>query len=356
LCRRRKTHRFRLAFAAVVVLGGSVAVATGTPSPTIPVQVAGRTVTVARGTTLAEAASRFGLEPRAGDLRDVDGHVLRAGAFPGRLLLNGRPARGGAVVKPRDRIGLRDGTSRTEPLRREVVRAALRRPTSPQFTVDLIPGRSVVTRGALSHRLVSTQFVPDGPAAPEDAVALTFDDGPSPYTRRLLSLLTALHVPATFFVVGTQAEAYPYLVRLEVASGMAVGDHSYDHPWRTPFADLPAAEVRSEVGRGQAVLDRLGVRSVLFRPPGGSVSPVVLAAAAAHGLRVVLWSVDARDWVAGTTAEEIVQRVLGAVGPGSIVVMHDGGGNREATLEAVPEIVAGIRNRGLRLGALAPLG
>ena len=198
--------------------------------------------------------------------------------------------------------------------------------------------------------------MPNGPALPDDAVALTFDDGPSLYTRRFVTLLTALHVPATFFVIGTQAETYPDLVRLELDSGMVVGNHSYDHPWRTPFAGLPKTEIESEIGRAQAILDRLGTHTVLFRPPGGTVSPFVLRTADAHGLRIVLWSVDARDWVAGTTADEIVQRVLGAVEPGSIVVMHDGGGDREATLAALPEIVAGIRARGLRLVALAPLG
>jgi peptidoglycan/xylan/chitin deacetylase (PgdA/CDA1 family) len=129
-----------------------------------------------------------------------------------------------------------------------------------------------------------------------------------------------------------------------------------DHPWRHPFAGLPHAQIRSEIARAQAVLTRLGARGVLFRPPGGTVSPFVLRTAAAHGLRVVLSSVDARDWVAGTTADQIVARVLGAARAGSIVVMHDGGGDREPTLEALPRIVAGIRRQGLRLVALAPTG
>jgi peptidoglycan/xylan/chitin deacetylase (PgdA/CDA1 family) len=348
----------RIGLVAIVVAaaaaGAWAAVATG--RPTISVEIGDRVVGVVRGTTLAEAAHRFGVEPRGGDLLDVDGNVLRPDRVAGRLLVNGRPAAGATVLRPGDRLGKRDGADRIEPVEREVEWAALRRPANPQFFVDLVPGRSVVTRGAVSHSLVSARFVPTGAAVPDDAVALTFDDGPSPYTRRFVSLLTELHVPATFFVIGTQAETYPDLVRLEVDSGMAVGNHSYDHPWRTPFADFPREEIRSEVGRAQAILDRLGAGSVLFRPPGGTVSPTVLAAASAHGLRVVLWSVDARDWVAGSTADEIAERVLGAVRAGSIVVMHDGGGNREATLAALPTIVAGIRSRGLRLVALAPMG
>jgi peptidoglycan/xylan/chitin deacetylase (PgdA/CDA1 family) len=350
------TARVALSAVAAVCAAGGAWVAVATGKPTISVRVDGRPAGVVRGTTLAAAARRFGVEPGAGDLLAVDGSVLAAGRFRGRLLLNGRPAAGTTVLRPGDRIGAEAGADRTEPVEHETVPAELRRPANPQFFVDLVPGRSIVTRGALSHRPVSGRFVAGGPAVPDDAVALTFDDGPSEYTPRFVALLARLHVPATFFVVGTQAEARPDLVRLEVGSGMAVGNHSYDHPWRTPFAELPRATIRAEIGRAETILDRLGASPVLFRPPGGTVSPFVLAAAAARGLRIVLWSVDARDWAAGATAESIEQRVLGAVRPGSIVLMHDGGGNREATLEALPAIVAGIRARGLRLVSLAPEG
>jgi peptidoglycan/xylan/chitin deacetylase (PgdA/CDA1 family) len=255
-----------------------------------------------------------------------------------------------------DRVSLRDGPDRVEARTREVAPTSLERRPSPQFFVDVVPGRSIVVRGAVSQKLVSARFVPTGSVVPERAVALTFDDGPSPYTSRILALLHRLRVPATFFVVGLQAELYPDLVRQEQAEGMAVGNHSYDHPNRTPFARLSRRRIVVEIARTQALLARLGVRSVLFRPPGGSVSPYVLRAAAKQGMRVVLWSVDARDWVRGTTAKQIVHRVLGTVRAGSIVELHDGGGDRTATLKALPAIVADIRKQGLRLVSLAPTG
>jgi peptidoglycan-N-acetylglucosamine deacetylase len=243
-----------------------------------------------------------------------------------------------------------------ERLVRTVTPTLLRREADPQFTVELVPGRSVELRGAVSHRLVSSRFVPSGPPVPDRVVALTFDDGPSKYTARFVAELKRLGVPATFFVIGTQVAERPELVRLEADSGMAVGDHTWSHPWRTPFARLPASKIRSEIGGGLAALRRIGVPTRLFRPPGGNYSPFVLREARRRGLRVVLWSVDARDWVAGSTAAEIERRVLSAVRPGSIVVMHDGGGNREATLAALPRIVARIRARGLAFVALAPVG
>jgi peptidoglycan-N-acetylglucosamine deacetylase len=340
-----------MAAAAVV---GWLAVRAGPAA--IRVVVEGRQVRVRVGTTLAEAARRYHLRPRAGSLLDVEGQVLRRGVFPGVLLVNGRAASGGRRLRAGDHADGRDGADRVEPRRREVVPTSVERRPSPQFFVDLVPGRSIVISGAVSHKLVSARFVPDGPAVPDRAVALTFDDGPSPYTARILAVLRRLHVPATFFVIGLQAERYPRLARQETEAGMVVGNHSYDHPNRTPFARLPRRRIRSEIVRGQAVLARLGVRSVLFRPPGGSISRYVLRTASEHGLRVVLWSVDARDWVRGTRPRQIVRRVLGNVRAGSIVELHDGGGDRSATLKALPAIVAGIRTQGLRLVALAPTG
>jgi peptidoglycan/xylan/chitin deacetylase (PgdA/CDA1 family) len=103
---------------------------------------------------------------------------------------------------------------------------------------------------------------------------------------------------------------------------------------------------------GEQVLSRLGARPRLFRPPGGSTSPQLVRAAAALGQRVVLWSVDPADWTLGSSARKITKRVLAAVRPGSIVILHDGGGDRTATLAALPAIVRGIRQRGLQLVAL----
>ena len=186
-------------------------------------------------------------------------------------------------------------------------------------------------------------------------MALTFDDGPSPqFTPGILSVLRKLHVHATFFLVGYLAQAYPDLVRRELRFGMTVGNHTYNHPEVPPFDQLPGRLLADEIGIGSEILSRLGVHPGLFRPPGGSTSPTVVRAAAAVGERVVLWSVDPTDWQPGTSKRQIVRRVLAAVRPGSIVILHDGGGDRSATLAALPAIIRGIRQRGLHLVALTP--
>ena len=97
------------------------------------------------------------------------------------------------------------------------------------------------------------------------------------------------------------------------------------------------------------MLASLGPAPTLFRPPGGSFSPYVIEATGAYGQRIVLWSVDPTDWRAGSTAHEIARRVLGKVRAGSIVLLHDGGGDQSETVKALPKIVRGIRKKGLKL-------
>jgi peptidoglycan-N-acetylglucosamine deacetylase len=227
---------------------------------------------------------------------------------------------------------------------------------NPQYRVARAPGQELIVRGAISHELVSTRFRALGTERAERAVALTFDDGPSIYTPRIVAVLRRLHVPATFFTIGFQVDIYPQYVALEREAGMVTGNHTYNHPDVPPFAQLPRRLVVDEIALGAESLQRAGVRPHLFRPPGGSVSEAVVRDAQSLGERIVLWSVDPGDWRKGVSAKQIKAAVLGAVKPGSIVILHDGGGDRTATVRALPLIVRGIRHRGLRLVALAPSG
>jgi peptidoglycan/xylan/chitin deacetylase (PgdA/CDA1 family) len=304
---------------------------------------------VPEGTTLVEAAERFGLRPDAGDLLDVDGEPLRVGALPGRVIVNGRRASGTTELREGDRIAVVDARDRREP--EETIRLPVTStgPLNPQFTLARAVGEQEIVRGRISRTVVRIAFHPRGPVRRPQAVALTFDDGPSRYTQKILAQLRRLRVRATFFVVGYLAERYPHLVRREVSAGMDVGNHSYSHPYRPPFDSLSYDEVREEIERGEETLSALGARVTTFRPPGGSVYGHVLEAAGVEGERIVLWSVDPRDWSPGSTAKQIVRNVLRAVQPGSIVLLHDGGGDRSETVNALPRIVKGIRKMGLRL-------
>lgn len=162
-------------------------------------------------------------------------------------------------------------------------------------------------------------------AGPSNAreVALTFDDGPNPpYTNRILDVLKAEHVHATFFVVGRAADAYPDVVRRIVREGNALGNHTWDH---SHLLLQSRAAMRNELRRTDATIYRIaGVHTRLMRPPFGARDFAVLDEAKKLGYTVVMWSVPLpKDWEQPGDAA-ISKRVIENVHDGGIVVLHDG--------------------------------
>jgi peptidoglycan/xylan/chitin deacetylase (PgdA/CDA1 family) len=165
-------------------------------------------------------------------------------------------------------------------------------------------------------------------------IALTIDDGPDPtYTPQILDLLARYRITATFCMIGSRAAAQPTLVARVAAAGHHIANHTYTHPLNLPT--LAPAQIHDQIARTSDALTRLaGTRPTLFRAPGGNWSPTVLAACAAAGLRPLDWSVDPRDWSL-PGVPHIVQVILTQTRPGSIILDHDGGGNRQQTVEAL---------------------
>jgi peptidoglycan/xylan/chitin deacetylase (PgdA/CDA1 family) len=314
--------------------------------PKIQLDVAGRPRWVPLGWTLADAIHHFRLRAPAGNLMAADGSVLRRGAYPGQILVNGEAAPHGTVLAAGVTITVHPGPNRVEPLDRLELRFGPTEPHDPQFSLATGAGLQKLTSGAISHRGTAAVFEPSSPVRTPNAVALTFDDGPWPdSTAEVLRILTKAEVKATFFLVGKQVRRHPEIARAELRAGMTLGSHSFSHP--QPFGALSKQDMRAEIDEGVAALADLGVHSVLFRPPGGAIPPVVVSAARARGLRTIVWTVDPDDWRRGTTADQIVQRVLQRAKPGSIVLLHDGGGDRSATVEALPHIIDGLKRRHL---------
>ncbi|MGI8824172.1 MAG: polysaccharide deacetylase family protein [Chloroflexota bacterium] len=186
----------------------------------------------------------------------------------------------------------------------------------------------------------------------DHVIALTFDDGPSPYTWAILSLLRAHHASATFFVVGMHVVTYPKIVKAEVTAGDLLGNHTYTH---VDLAWLPEDEAIAQLQATQRVVRaETGTTPLWFRPPFDAVDARVVTLAARLGLRTVTWSVDPRDWSEPGVAA-IVQRVLVSVRPGSIVLFHDGGGYRAQTVAAVSVLLPILKQRGYRFVTLNTL-
>jgi peptidoglycan/xylan/chitin deacetylase (PgdA/CDA1 family) len=314
----------------------------------VTVTVEGRSRSLPAGLTAEQALRRLGLPGMAGDLLAVDHSVLRKGVYPPRMLVNGQLVPATRRLDGGDRVTVSRGRTRIEPVDRLTWLLPSSRPGNPMRSLATGPVRAVLDRGRLSGRIVPVAFHPTASTVGPLAVALTFDDGPWPHTTaQILAILTERQAPATFFVVGRQVQRYPELVRQELAAGMAVGSHSYSH--LQPFDRLPPARLRAEIVQGRRTLHPWRVRLVGFRPPGGAAPPAVVAAAQEFGDRTVLWSVDPADWHPGVTANQLVQRVLAAARPGAIVLLHDGGGDRSATVAALPAIIDGLRRLGLTL-------
>lgn len=172
-------------------------------------------------------------------------------------------------------------------------------------------------------------------------VALTFDDGPGPYTRLVLAKLRKHGVHVTFFIVGRNIPLVPRATRQERSLG-AVGDHTFTHPLLTALAP---AEAETEIVRTQAALARSSGGPVfLFRPPYGGRNATIDGIARAHGLLEILWTVDSADSL-GANYAQIERNVIAGLRPGAIILMHE---NHGQTVRALLSIFAALQRRHLR--------
>jgi peptidoglycan/xylan/chitin deacetylase (PgdA/CDA1 family) len=186
---------------------------------------------------------------------------------------------------------------------------------------------------------------PRPPAGPGDAVvALTFDDGPHPdFTPKVLEILRRYNVRATFFMLGSQAEKYPDLVRQVLADGHSIGNHTYNHPHLPRLDD---AAFSAQVDRTQEILTTItGQPPDCLRPPYGDSDAGTVARLAARNLTPVLWTQDSRDFEK-PGVQAVVNNALTRLGNGSIILLHDAGGDRAQTLAALPTIIEQIKAKG----------
>ncbi|MHC5903417.1 polysaccharide deacetylase family protein [Streptomyces sp. S6] len=179
-------------------------------------------------------------------------------------------------------------------------------------------------------------------------VALTFDDGPGPFTGQVLDLLAQYHVQATFCQIGDQAAAYPALVKRVLADGHQLCDHTVDHP--QPMRTLPYTTQVHEITAAKEMISEAGgpgTRIRWFRAPGGDFSPENRRIAVQDGLRPLGWTVDPRDWSRPGVAS-IIATVERELRPGGVVLMHDGGGDRSQTVAALRELLPWMIRQGYR--------
>ena len=199
------------------------------------------------------------------------------------------------------------------------------------------------------------------PAAPTAAnsgskvIALTFDDGPGPYTAQLLDILDQHGAKATFFLIGSKVSAQADVLRRMHSRGHQLGNHSWSHP---ELPKLPVDQIAGEIDRtNDAIKQATGIKPTVMRPPYGAVNSAVLEQLRLRGMSSILWSVDTRDW-ADRNSDIVCSRVVAGAHPGAIILIHD---IHQTSVGAVPCILSALKQQGYSfvtvqglLGNMAP--
>ena len=185
------------------------------------------------------------------------------------------------------------------------------------------------------------------PAAPTPApttgnkvIALTFDDGPGPYTEKLLDILDKYDAKATFFLIGSKVSGQASVVRNIQARGHQLGNHSWSHP---ELPKLSVDQIAGEIDRtNEAIRQATGVKPSILRPPYGAVNGVVLEQLRLRNMSSILWSVDTRDW-ADRNSQIVCSRAVAGARPGAVILMHD---IHQTSVNAVPCILSSLKQQG----------
>ena len=361
----RAPSRLYLSVAGVVA---AALLAVAIPAYQAHVTVAGETHVVGLGATVADLIAADVLRPRAGDLIDVTGATLEPGAGrPPVFFVNGRKASPGAPLRDGDRVSMRPGgdivegtDTTTTPIPIELVKTgegpllALENPGGVgvrEHVIGSISGKTVSTRVLEpAQPMVVRRWVPDSSTR---MVALTFDDGPWPgQTDRVLDILAEYDVRATFFMVGRMVERHPDIARRVAEGGHLIANHTETHATLTR---LDRAGIRREIAEGtRSIREVTGVAPRWFRPPGGRMDPTVLDEAERVGMNLVLWDVDPQDW-RRPDADRMLTVMLSGIRPGSVVLLHDGGGDRSQTIAVLPRLIRELKARGYLIVTLDQL-
>jgi peptidoglycan-N-acetylglucosamine deacetylase len=234
--------------------------------------------------------------------------------------------------------------------------------------INVDPKTGFISSETYDNDKIPTSYVIERTGDHPGWISLTFDDGPDPrWTPRILDILKQENVPATFFVMGKNGQANPDLLRRIVNEGHEIGNHTFTHP---NLGEIPGRITTLELNATQRLIESITGRStVLFRPPyfgdaeadtPEEVQPAIIARDLGYimvGLRI-----DPGDWKPDATPDQIVKQTIDRAEDknpetrGEVILLHDSGGNREATIEALPQLIHELRARGFTFVPVSALG
>lgn len=355
--------------ACAVTVGGLVLLgAVHSSYAQIPVTVDKVTVFARPGQTVENVVREHGMPPPPEIRAARDGRTLgRQERIKPIVMRNGVPITTQTRVAWGDDIEIRTPPDVVEPSRTEtrvvdIEPYAIGRGATAKMVVPGIVGVERVTFGSVSGDVLATEMVTPAqpgvvrmvPAADVPLVALTFDDGPWPQqTEAILAILAERSVPATFFMLGSRVDRMPAVACAVADAGHSLGNHTYRHTRLDTVGPGTADwEIRAT---NRAIKKATGVQPHWLRAPCGDLGGDAHQYVERSGMVSALWTVDPQDWRKGQTAEAIAESVLDDVRPGAIVLMHDGGGDRSATIAALPVIIDRLRAEGYEFVTLDEL-
>lgn len=215
------------------------------------------------------------------------------------------------------------------------------------MVVGVVAAAAVLVIGSITGHITRA----DNPScAVVRCVALTFDDGPSPYTDRLLQILKDNDGKATFFEIGNKVAANPAGAKRVVDAGMELGSHTWEHPNMTT---IPPEDIAAQFSRANdAIVAATGVKPTLYRPAGGLSNPAVRQVAAGFGLAEILWDVIPFDWANDSNTAATRQLLMSQIKPGSVVLFHD---TYSSTVDLVYQFIPVLKANGYRLVTVSEL-
>lgn len=366
----RRSRRGSLVFVVLALLAVTAFVGGGAwlwLNRTVSVRVNGTLADVRHDATLEGIIAAQKVEVAPGDLVSVGGAVIsEGGGAPFSATVAGRELDAEQIATFRaegnEEIVFGDGADVTEASHEEERETAPK--MEPYERIGAITyvaqwgraGKAVYTVGDVSGEAVLKEEIEPVQNAviesvnptPDDGskvIALTFDDGPSSYTQRYLDILDKYGACATFFCLGSAAAANPDLVKAIEDQGSQVASHTQNHQQLTT---LDAATLQSEVTDAFSAISSSGApATTVLRPPYGDFNNDTWLASGATLSASVIWNLDSEDWrLPG--ADAIVSNCTNGAYSGAIVLMHDGGGNRDQDLEALPRIIEALQARGYK--------
>lgn len=369
--RKKRSSRGSLGFTLAAILALAAIVGGGVLlwiNRTVNVKVDGALVSVRADATLADIAEAQEISVTPGDLVSVGGNVLTKGeGAPFSATVNGKELDADQIeafrAKGNEEIVFGDGADVTEPYHEE------ERETQPKMepyekigAVTYVAqwpkaGKAIYMVGDTSGETalkeetepVQNLVIESVNPQPEDGskvIALTFDDGPSSYTQRYLDILDKYGIKATFFCLGPAAEKNPDLVKAIKNQGSQIASHTKSHG--DPLPTLDADTLRSEISDAfDSIEGAGGGATTVIRPPYGDFNNDTWLKSNGTLSASVIWNLDSEDWTL-PGADAIVSNCTNGAYSGAIILMHDGGGNRDQDLEALPRIIENLQDKGYK--------